>query len=50
MTNRTFITIIIGVIIIWVIIGAFLFLSKPVMETEFFSLGREICYACEEGE
>ena len=51
MSNRTFLTISTGVIIIWLIIGAFLFLTKPikpVIETEFFSLGMEICYACEE--
>ena len=35
MTNRTFLTIVIEVIIIWFIIGAFLFLTKPVMETNY---------------
>ena len=35
MTNRTFLTIVTEVIIIWFIIGAFLFLAKPVMETSY---------------
>ena len=35
MTNRTFLTIVIEVIIIWFIIGAFLFLTKPVIETSY---------------
>ena len=50
MTNRTFLTIVTGVIILWFMIGTFLFLTKPAMETKFVSLGMEICYACEEGE
>ena len=33
MTNRTFLTIVTGVIILWFMIGALLFLTKPAMET-----------------
>ena len=35
MTNRTFKIIITGGIILWFIIGAFLFLAKPVMKTSY---------------
>ena len=35
MTNRTFLTIIIGVVIIWFTIGAFFFLTKPDIETNY---------------
>ena len=49
MTKKAFLTIVAGIVIIWFIIGAFFFLTKPAMETtEFFSLGMEICYACED--
>ena len=33
MTNRTFLTIVTGVIILWFMIGALLFLTKPDIET-----------------
>ena len=35
MTNRTFLTIVTGVIILWFMIGALLFLTKPVIETNY---------------
>ena len=47
MIKRIFLLIVTGVVII--IVGAFIILIKPtnpVIETEFFSLGMEICYDC----
>ena len=48
MIKRIFLLIVTGVVII--IMGAFILLikpTKPVIETEFFSLGMEICYDCD---